>query len=104
MADCIFNSRAICSDYVINTSSMIKHEMDYDRVRITPNVCIGRDAMIKPCPAVLLNSNVIQNINVDSHSFIDAKSIAIKDIPTNAISVTVPSTILRSRSEGEAYL
>lgn len=90
---------------ILNTNSSLDHDSTMDSFSsLAPSVTIGGDCKIGRISAICIGSTVSHKVHIGENSILGAGSIALKNIPANALAYGSPAKIVRTRQEGEKYL
>lgn len=90
---------------IINTKSSVGHEsVMNDFSSLSPGVTLGGKVTIGFCSAICLGANIIECIEVGSHTVIGAGALVNKPIGDLQLAYGVPAKTIRFRKADEPYL
>lgn len=106
MPGAIVNANAVIHDFcIINTNSSLGHDGVMDSYSsLAPSVCSGGNLSLGQFSAVSLGVNIINGIEIGSHTVIGAGALVVDNFGDHVVAYGSPARVIRKRTKGESYL
>lgn len=106
MPGAIVNANSTIHDFcIINTNASLGHDGIMESyASLAPSVCSGGNLRLGKFSAISLGVNVINGIEIGSHTIIGAGSLVVNSFGDNLVAYGSPAKVVRKRVVGEPYL
>ncbi|WP_419212573.1 acetyltransferase [Maribacter sp. X9] len=106
MPGTIINANSIIHDFcIINTNSSLGHDGIMESYSsLAPSVSTGGNLKLGKFSAISLGANIINGIEIGSHTVIGAGSLVVNSFGDELVAYGSPAKVVRKRVVGEPYL